>query len=576
VTSNDLQAPSPALRRNWALIGVPVALALTLRIVRLLETPNLCGPDPAIRALFAEKLTIYGWGELYASTTWAPAHFWLLRWGQWLGGTDPQLGARSVGVLLGALMCWPAFLIARRSALLLWQEAPASASSCGVLAAVLVAIEPLGLRFSTLTFAEVPATFFLLAGCAALLPDEREHSARWWLAVPCMAMACGLRYESWLLAPLLLLCRNLKLMERLTLCVACGAPAALWIIERPRDLALNALTREHMSNILPSLAPDRLADITATGASLIYYSMPFTLPLAAIGLFVSARRSNLPILPGATITALVVAPGSALFGHLPLMERYLVLPISLLTISAAVGATASARWWSEGRGKTTRPSRYLTGLLSLILISSLLPRTTSGMDELHEWGEPEMAWIGQSPGDRNPGGAQPHPAARLDELENTARMLAHVAEMRPGSLIYIEPISGAASYLYWRASIAPERIAGFYHRSTGDPVWREDLLGVLRGWPTALFVLQKEGGEGAKMFGLPGAAHPCERIREHRAGASQLRCLDESKNYRVFEASPVPPSSGSEGPPLEPRDDAHQEKESPPSKDSDATSAPTW
>jgi len=564
------------LRRQWVLIGAPLTLALILRIVRLLETPNLCGPDPAIRALFAEKLTIYGWGELYASTTWAPAHFWLLRWGQWLGGSDPQLGARSIGVLLGALICWPAFLIARRCALLLWQEAARTASTCGFLAAVLIAIEPLGLRFSSLTFAEVPATFFLLAGCAALLPDERDRPARWWLAVPCIAMACGLRYESWLLAPLLLLCRDLKLMERLTLCVACGAPAALWIVERPRDLALNALTREHMSGILPSLAPARIADIAATGASLLHYSLPFILPLAAVGLFVCVRRGALLILPGATLTALVVAPGSALFGHLPLMERYLVLPVSLLAIAAAVGAAAAGQWWGEARGGSARQPRFVSGLLGVLLVASMLPRTVSGIDELHEWGEPEMAWMGGAPGERGESRTQPHPAGRLDELEQTARVLAHVAEMHPHSLVYIEPISGAASYLYWRASIAPERIAGFYHRPTGDPVWREDLQGVLRGWPTAIFVLQKQGGEGAELFGLPGAEHPCEQLQEHRAGASQLRCLGESEVYRIFEASPAVPPSGSIAPVIEPRDDAHHEKESPPSKDSDATSEPTW
>ena len=173
--------------------------ALALRVARLLQTPNLYSSDPATRALFAEKLTMFGWAEVYQATIWPPAHFWLLSWGQWFGSANPQVGARSVAVVLGTLACWPAFLVARRSALILWPGAHGLAVRTGALAATLLALEPLGLRFATLTYAEVPCTFFVLAACASCCPTneaDRHVGGLRWAAWP-LPRGCATRPGCW-------------------------------------------------------------------------------------------------------------------------------------------------------------------------------------------------------------------------------------------------------------------------------------------------------------------------------------------------------------------------------------------
>ncbi len=556
------------------LITLPIAAALGLRITRLLQTPNLHSSDPATRALFAEKLSAFGWGEVYASTIWPPAHFWLMNWGQWLGSSDPQLGARSIAVLLGSLACWPAFLIARRSALLLWPDAKLAASCCAVLSGWLVAIEPLGLRYSSLTYAEVPCTLFVLTACAALLPDERGRPARWWLALPSLALACGLRYEAWLLAPLMLLCGQFALRERVALTLATVAPASLWFIDRPRYLALNSVTRDKMSDILPQLAPERLDAAGGVWVSLLNNGLPAVLPLATIGLIILFRHRGTWVLPAATLGAISFPPISAMLGHIPLYDRYLQPPITLLAVAAALGAVACAQWaQSSARGHSWL-SRLTFALLAAALLLPLLPRSAAELSDIRDKGDVPLSATGQNK-DHSPAKKTADLAAQgtWEELDETALLLREIAEQWPDRLIYIEPNLRTASYMYWRASIPADRVAGFYQWTRDDVRWREDVNKVLLGWKEAIYVLVRHGGEASETLGLPEADVPCLRLQQHQAGRSMLRCLQETRGYRIFAVSPLPAPNAREQHQVEP--ELHQEKDSPKSKESDAAPGPT-
>ena len=576
MSSPDPQASSPLFRGNSVLIAGIVTLALALRVARVLQTPNLYSSDPATRALFAEKLSAFGWSEVYASTIWPPVHFWLLSWGQWLGGTDPQLGARGVAVLLGALACWPAFLVAQRSALLIWPESPQSSSVCAALAGLLVALEPLGLRFSALTYAEVPCTFFVLATCAALLPDAKARPARWWIALPCLALACGLRYEAWLLAPLMLLCSNIAVKERIALAAASVAPASLWFIDRPRYFALNSVTREKMGDILPSLEPDRLGAIIGTIRTLLNNGLPVLLPLAALGLFVLLRNSKTLVLPGASIAALAFPPISALLGHVPLFERYLQLPMTLLAIAAAIGALACARWAQARPGCPALVSQMALPILAIILIGPLVPRTASGISEVLDKGDPPMIGTEQEDPQRIARKRAADLAAQgnWQDLDETALLLNQLALEHPDLLVYIEPNLRTASYMYWRASIPAHRVAGFYQWTREDVRWKEDINKVLQGWPKAIYVLVTSGGEAGQLLQLPGPDVSCQRLQNHRAGKSQVRCLAETRGYRIFEVSPIGKEILNETI-HEESGELHHENDSPRSNDKEAAPGPT-
>ena len=470
-------------------------------------------------------------------------------------------------MVLGALACWPAFLIARRSALLVWPSLHDSASHAGALAGLLVAVEPIGLRYSGLTFAEVPCTFFVLAACAALLPDERGRPARWWLAVPCLALACGLRYESWLLAPLMLLCTQLPRKERVALTLAAVAPASLWVIDRPRYLALNSVTRKNMVDILPSLEAERIESIVGLSEVLLANTLPAVLPLAIIGVIVMVRARAPLVLPLAALGGLAFPPLSALVGHVPLLERYLQLPVTLLGVAACVGVVACAQRAASitVTGGIAPPSRATLWLLSVALLLSLLPGTVAGVSEVLDKGVPLTAPAASILAN-NPEKVRADLIAQgtWQELDETALLLRDIAADHPNLLVYIEPNLRTASYLYWHARIPPQRVAGFYQWPRDDKHWHEELNKVLWGWPAALYVLVTAGGEGSAALGLPGPEVACSDLQQHRAGNSRMRCLGASRAYRIFWVTPIASAV------------LHQENDLPRSNDSEAAPGPTW
>ncbi len=529
---------------RWLLAGIllPTIAAFAIRVARLLQTPNLYSSDPATRALFAEKLTIFGWAEVYRSTVWPPVHFWLLSWGQNFPWTDPQVGARGVGVVLGALTCWPAFLVVHRSARLLWPKAETSAVVAGALSATLLALTPLSLRFATLTYAEVPCTFFVLAACAALLPDEKGRPARWWRALLCLAMACGLRYEAWLLAPLLLLCSSLRLRDRMFLATAAVVPSSLWVINRPKFLALNSVTRDKMADIVPSLAPERTDAILGIFRALLENTLPLLLPLSLLGLFLLVRKRETLCLPAATALTLAFPPISALLGHVPLFERYLQMPVALLSTTAAIGTVGCGQLLKSSRIQwALAPTAVVTVLVGLLVVPMAV-QTPAGIKEVLAEGDPPLHWQPASNEDALLWRSQTLATQAWHTLDETAQLLRAVRAQHPDLMVYIEPNLRTASYLYWRASIPPDRIAHLYRSSAHDPEWREDLNKVRLGWPRALFVLVKEGGESVFALSLPGPEVPCREIQGHRVGDSRLSCLGETASYRVLDITPVLPA----------------------------------
>jgi len=532
------------IHRAWLSAGIllPIAAAFAIRVARLLQTPNLYSSDPATRALFAEKLTVFGWAEVYRSTIWPPVHFWLLSWGQGLPWTDPQVGARSVGVVLGALTCWPAFLVVHRSARLLWPRAELSAAVAGTLSATLLALAPLNLRFATITYAEVPCTFFVLAACAALLPDERGRPARWWLALLCLAMACGLRYEAWLLAPLLLLCFPLRLRDRMILTTAAVVPSSFWVINRPQFLALNSVTRDKMADIVPSLSAERTDAILGISRSLLENTLPLLLPLSLLGLFLLLRKRETLCLPAATALTLAFPPISALVGHVPLFERYLQMPVALLATTAAIGAVGCGQLLSSSRIRwAPAPVAVVTVLVGLLGVPMAV-QTPAGIKEVLAEGDPALGRQAINTRDALLWRSQTLAQEAWHTLDETAELLRAVRAKTPDLMVYIEPNLRTASYLYWRASIPPDRIAHLYRSRWRDPEWSEELNKVRLGWPRALFVLLREGGESAAALSLPGPQVPCRDIQGHRGGDSRLSCLGETATYRIFDVTPISPA----------------------------------
>jgi hypothetical protein len=211
----------------------------------------------------------------------------------------------------------------------------------------------------------------------------------------------------------------------------------------------------------------------------------------------------------------------------------------------------------------------------MLLIVPLVPRTAAGIGEILDKGDPPMLGKGQDP-QRNAKKKAADLAAQgsWEDLEKTAVLLRDLATARPDLLVYIEPNLRTASYMYWRASIPAHRVAGFYQWTREDVRWKEDIDKVLQGWPQAIYVLVTSGGEAGKAFQTPGPDVSCKRLQEHRAGKSQLRCLAETRGYRIFEVNPIPEQELDE-PVQRDSGELHHEKDPPRSSDSEASPGPT-
>lgn len=177
------------LNRAWLLFLLALA-------VRLWAWPftDVVDPDASTRALLAQRYMSHP--EWLGDGVWPPLHFYLM------GPFIRLLGDRVIGsvlpsVLLGSAVVLPVYSFAKRLA--------GERVAAGV--AMLIAFDPLVLHNSFQGMAEVPGLFFSLCAmdqvlAAQIAPTGKGgwHAGRAGLWA---TIASGMRYEGWLLIPIL-------------------------------------------------------------------------------------------------------------------------------------------------------------------------------------------------------------------------------------------------------------------------------------------------------------------------------------------------------------------------------------
>lgn len=478
-----------ASRWELAVLGLVVLASLLLRWERAVDHPNLLGSDPATRALFAEGLRAHGLVFLYERTPWLPLHFFLLAGARALVD-DADLAARLPGLLAGGLSPALAWWLTRRSL-----GVGSRTAQAALAAASLVASEGLGLGLAGLSFAEIVAPPLVLGGLAAARGRSRPELAA---AVLLLGGAAALRYELWPLAVVLLASPALPLRWRPLAALVALGPALGWTVARPRFVLLNSAVRHHPHELLQVWLPERVAAVAAWAADLGEFGLPWLLPMAAVGGWV-AWRSGQRALPLSALGLALVIPATALVGHVPLFDRYLVVPLALASVLAAWPLAVAERAW-----------------LRWVWFALVLAQVGAGVATGRGYGIPQA-----------------------EELDHVAQALARRSDQAPAVPVVIDPGRHTASYLYWKAELPWERISGLYRDPERDPRFYAELYAMVAGNPRLLVAV--DGGPAARWLELePGACEPLER------GDGLLACLDRVGAYSLWVSGPrrSPPQPG--------------------------------
>jgi hypothetical protein len=180
-------------KRQWI---TPLFLFLLALAARLIAWPrsDVVNADAVTRALIGESYMHYpGWS---GDGVWPPLHFYLNGLFAVLCGSR-VVGTVLVNILLGSALVFPVFAFVRR----LSGDATAAA------VVLIVAFEPLVFRNSLQGLSEVPFFFFTACALNSLSAAQNtigrascRHAA---IAGLCLTVAAGMRYEAWLLIPLL-------------------------------------------------------------------------------------------------------------------------------------------------------------------------------------------------------------------------------------------------------------------------------------------------------------------------------------------------------------------------------------
>lgn len=180
-------------KRRWFL---PVLLFLLAFIARLIAWPHsdVVNADAVSRALIGESYMHYpGWS---GDGVWPPLHFYLNGLFAVLCGSR-VIGSVLANILLGSAIVFPVFAFARR-----WSD-----DAVATAVAVLVVFEPLVFRNSLQGLSEVPFLFFTACAfnslSAAQTTSGRASLRNAAVAGLFLTVAAGMRYEAWLLVPLL-------------------------------------------------------------------------------------------------------------------------------------------------------------------------------------------------------------------------------------------------------------------------------------------------------------------------------------------------------------------------------------
>jgi 4-amino-4-deoxy-L-arabinose transferase-like glycosyltransferase len=179
--------------RRWF---IPSLLFLVALIPRLIAWPHsdVVNADAVTRALIGESYMHYpGWS---GDGVWPPLHFYLNGLFAVLCGSRVT-GTVLVNILLGSAIVFPVFAFVRRM------------SGAAVAAAVvlIVVFEPLVFRNSLQGLSEVPFLFFTACAFNSLSAAQSTARRASWghasVAGLFLTVAGGMRYEAWLLIPLL-------------------------------------------------------------------------------------------------------------------------------------------------------------------------------------------------------------------------------------------------------------------------------------------------------------------------------------------------------------------------------------
>jgi len=182
-------------KRQWLL---PLLLSSLALIARLIAWPHsdVVNADAVSRALIGEGYMHFpGWT---GDGVWPPFHFYLNGLFTVLCGSR-VVGSVLVNILLGSAIVFPVFAFVRR-----WSD-----DDVAIAVAMVVVFEPLVFRNSLQGLSEVP--FFFFAACAfnslsaAQTTTGRISLRNAAIAGLFLTVAAGIRYEAWLLIPLLTL-----------------------------------------------------------------------------------------------------------------------------------------------------------------------------------------------------------------------------------------------------------------------------------------------------------------------------------------------------------------------------------
>ena len=172
-------------RWMWASVG----LAMALRLAFVFITANQ-GTDAGARYHIAQELLKNPWQA--PSEVWLPLHFWFL--GLVLRMWNSELALRLATAVIGGLTLLPFWGLIRR----------AFDSRIAVVSSFCLAVFGIHIGYSVMTSSETLTIFLLTCTLYAWVRFRSGESARWAvLAGALLSAACLIRYEPWVLIPLL-------------------------------------------------------------------------------------------------------------------------------------------------------------------------------------------------------------------------------------------------------------------------------------------------------------------------------------------------------------------------------------
>ena len=183
---------SKSVKENIIAIGAVAVLMIASRLI-LMPFANAMGGDAVDRVYIAAQ-----WlhsPSFLMGTIWAPFHFYLIALSLWI---FPD-------ILLAPILEQFLFvtLIAIVAMMLIYKVF--GNKKAGMWAALIVVFHPLFIRNSFMALSEIPFNFFLLLTLLFIVLSLKSKHYLWWLLTAglCANIASGIRYEGWIVVPLL-------------------------------------------------------------------------------------------------------------------------------------------------------------------------------------------------------------------------------------------------------------------------------------------------------------------------------------------------------------------------------------